>query len=94
LNSYSSAAASPFSASVVGEEGSRGQNVDEARSNVLPAPSLVSAPDPGLRRRTCAMNEISEYEYKENKVRITYIPQRGEFFVSIDNLLSGKFRTK
>jgi hypothetical protein len=41
------------------------------------------------------MNEISEYEYKENKVWITYIPQRGEFFVSINNrLLSGKFRTR
>jgi hypothetical protein len=41
------------------------------------------------------MNEISEYEYKQNKVRITYIPERGGFFVSVNNcLLPGKFRTQ
>jgi hypothetical protein len=41
------------------------------------------------------MNETSEYEYKGNKVQITYICERGGFFVSIDNrLLPGKFRTK
>jgi hypothetical protein len=41
------------------------------------------------------MNEISEYEYKRNKVRITYIPERGGFFVSINNrLLPGKSAPK
>ena len=41
------------------------------------------------------MNEISEDEYKRNKVRITYIPERGGFFVYINNrLFPGKFRTR